>query len=136
MGSDHHRHADHDFHHHQRHIDHDTGADEAAGRETPVVTKTEGITEVPPEGAGAGAHDPGGAGQTGPSDGGGGAGAASPPAGPAAGAEEEEEEEELLEDAAKAANDIAIVLRRLVRGWVTRATLRIGSLTRLPHVSQ
>ena len=97
-----------------------------------MVTKTEGITEVPPEGAGAGAHDPGGAGQTGPSDGGGGAVAASPPAGPAAGAEEED----LLEDAAKAADDIAIVLRRLVRGWVTRATLRIGSLTRLPHVSQ
>ena len=47
-----------------------------------------------------------------------GAGAAAPPAGPGTGAVDEA----LLEDAAKAADDIAIVARRLVHGWVAGAS--------------
>ena len=64
------------------------------------------------------------------SDGGGGGGAASSPAGPAvdageaAAAAEKDEEAELLEDAAKAANDIAIVLQRLASGWETVGSAR------------
>ena len=47
---------------------------------------------------------------------------AAPPAGPGIGVVDEE----LLEDAAKAADDIAIVARRLVHGWVAGAVLRVG----------
>ena len=50
-----------------------------------------------------------------------GAEVAAPPAGPGTDAVDEE----LLEDAAKAADDIAIVVRRLVHGWVARAVFGI-----------
>ena len=118
-----------------RHTGHAAGADEGAGCEAAVVITTEETAEVPPEGPlGTGVHDLGDAGQAGQSDGGGGGGAASPSEGSAEGgggeaapppmepdayaagmevaAAEDDEEAELLEDAAKAATDIAIVLRR------------------------
>ena len=113
-----------DRHHHHHPIGYN--ADEGMKSEVAVVVHLEGPR-------GKGKFEPEAAGQTGPSVGG---GAASPPAGPAgdaaeaeavegsgarghalppagsAAGTEEENQAELLEDAAKAADDIAIVLRR------------------------
>ena len=97
---------------------HDTAPDAAPANED---TEHVGTAVEVPEGAAAAVFP--GAQQLvdGGMAGGGGAGAAAPPAGPGTGVVDEE----LLEDAAKAAGDITIVVRRLVHGWTAGVVLGI-----------
>ena len=99
----------------QHHTAHDAAVNDTEPVGTDAVVPGEGdAAAVPP----AGMQELVDVGQM---AGGVGAEAAAVPAGPGIGVVDEE----LLEDAAKAADDIAIVVRRVVRGWVAGALLGI-----------